>query len=335
MSAPCVRLWTCVAALLLNTALTNCAHADTFNISWDNDLLLGLDQGYTNGVRLAYLTSPSEDTKAVSANISRAAGGFFEALPGIDPGSQRQAVSFSLRQFMVTPADISLEEPSRNDLPYAGYLFLSSTIWSWDADTITGYGAHLGVVGPESGAEASQKWVHRLTGSEEPRGWDYQLGSDVVGGLQATHARKLWRSGNKGDLEYEVAWIGSGMVSSFRSHARVGGVWRTGQYLPGNFVPDYAGTSSTVGLPSALNGSGQGWSVFIGMGLEYVPYSYLEDNADPYQFEESLLLAQVGIGATWQWQNLLTALTVRATTGEEETNKDSFSFGTLSFTWAY
>lgn len=335
MSAHSVHVWIYATALLLNAALAGHAYADTFNISWDNDLLLGLDQGYTNGVRLAYLTSPSEDKKAVSANISRAAGDFFEALPGVDTGSQSQAVSFSLRQLMVTPADLSLKEPSRNDLPYAGYLFLSSSVWSWDPETITGYGAHVGVVGPESGAEASQKWVHSLTGSEKPRGWDYQLGSDVVGGLQATHARKLWRSGRKGELEQELAWVGSAMASSFRTQARVGGVWRTGKYLSGNFIPDFAGASSTVALPSALNNAGWGWSVFLGVGLEYVPYSYLESNAGPYEFEESVLQAQVGIGATWQWQNLQAALIARASNGEEESNKDSFSFGTLSLTWAY
>ena len=322
-------------ARLLIALIPFSAHSDTFNLSWDNDLLLGLDQGYTNGVRLSYLTSSSSDPKAASSRLSRAAGKWLDAVPGIDPENQDQAVSFSLRQLMVTPDEIAREQPSQDDLPYAGILFVSSTVWSWDPDNITGYGAHIGVVGPESGAEASQKWAHKLTGSEEPRGWDYQLGTDVVGGLHGTHAQKVWRSGSKGELEQELAWVGSAMISSFRSQARIGGIWRTGKYLPTNFVPDYAGTSSTVGLPAALNDAGTGWSVFIGVGLEYVPYSYLEDNSGQYRFEESAMLAQVGVGATRQWQNLQMALILRATTGEEQSNKDSFSFGTLSLTWSY
>ncbi|RBP32659.1 hypothetical protein DET50_103220 [Marinobacter pelagius] len=335
MANPVFSTRAALQALLFITLIPFSAHADTFNLSWDNDLLLGLDQGYTNGVRLSYLTSSSRDQTAASSRLSRAAGKWLDAVPGIDPENQDQAVSFSLRQFMITPDDITREQPSQDDLPYAGILFVSSTVWSWDADSITGYGAHIGVVGPESGAEASQKWAHKLTGSDEPRGWDYQLGTDVVGGLQGTHAQKVWRSGSKGELEQELAWVGSAMISSFRSQTRIGGIWRTGKYLPTNFVPDYAGTSSTVGLPAALNDAGTGWSVFIGAGLEYVPYSYLEDNAGPYEFEESALLAQAGIGATWQWQNLQMALILRATTGEEQSNKDSFSFGTLSLTWSY
>src|SRR5690606_26945913 len=136
--------------------------------------------------------------------------------------------------------------------------------------------AHIGVVGPKSGAEASQKWAHKLAGSEEPRGWDYQLGTDVVGGLQGTHAQKVWRGGSEGVLEQGLAWVGWAMISSFRSQGRIGGIWRMGRYLPTNFVPGYAGTSSTVGLPAALNDAGTGWSVFIGAGLEHVLYSYLE-----------------------------------------------------------
>ncbi len=324
-----------VEALLLIALLPFCAHADTFNLSWDNDLLLGLDQGYTNGVRLSYLTSSSRDPEATTSRLSRAMGQWLDAVPGIDLETQEQAVSFSLRQLMVTPDDISQEQPSPDDLPYAGYLILSTTVWSWDADRITGYGAHVGLVGPESGAEASQKWVHKLTGSEEPRGWDFQLGTNVVGGLQSTHAQKVWRSGRKGDLEQELAWVGSAMISSLRSHTRIGCIWRTGKYLPPNFVPDYAGTSSTVGLPATFNNAGTGWSVFIALGLEYVPYSNLKDNAGPYRFEENLMLAQIGIGATRQWQSLQAALILRATTGEEQSDKESFSFGTLSLTWRY
>ena len=309
------------------------AHADTFNVSWDNDLLLGLDQGYSNGVRFSYLSSPSRDDKASSSRLSRAAGQLFDSAPGIDTANQDQAVSLSLSQYMVTPDDISLDPPRLDDIPYAGFLILSSSVWSWDSSRITGYGAHLGVVGPESGAEAAQKWVHKLTGSEKPRGWDYQLGSDMVGGLEGTHARKVWHSGSKGALEHELSWISSVMISSFRSNASIGGIWRTGRYLPANFIPDYAGTSSAIGLPDALNDAGTGWSFFVGVGLEYVAYSYLEDNAGPYRFEESPLLAQIGVGATIQWDNIQTALVMRATTGEQQSNKDNFSFGTLSLTW--
>ncbi|WP_227537938.1 lipid A deacylase LpxR family protein [Marinobacter vulgaris] len=326
-------LTTLITCLALSTLSVN-ARADTLNIAWDNDLLTGSDRGYTNGLKLSYLTATADDQQRKSSRVARGARDTLDFLPGLSSRTRDQALAFSLRQLMVTPADITAREPPLDDLPYAGYLSASTTLWSWNANRITGYGVHLGVVGPESGAEAAQKWVHKLTGSEEPNGWDYQLGTDVVGGVSAAHAQKLLQSGSPESLEQEVSLLGSAMLSSFRTNARVGMVWRIGQHLPVNFVPDYAGTASTIGMPGALNTGGEGWSVFIGVGVAYVPYSYLDDNSSPYQFDESLIQGQAGIGGTWQWNQLQLAMILRATTGEEETNKDNFSYGTLSLTWA-
>ena len=310
------------------------ANAEQFNLAWDNDLFTGSDRGYTNGVRLSYLTNTAEDSGGGSARLARAGRDSLSFLPGVGDVANNHAMSVSLRQLMVTPADISQEEPQFNDIPYAGHLSLSSTLWSWSADSITGYGAHIGVVGPESGAEASQKWVHKITGSERPKGWDNQLGTDVVGGFQAAHGRKLLQAGQRGDLEQQFSAVGSGLLSSFRTSATVGVIWRMGRNLPANFIPDYAGSSSAIALPGSFSGAKSAWSVFIGLGAEYIAYSYLEDNSGPYRFSEGPLLGQLGLGGTWQWDNLQAALILRATTGEEQRNQDNFSFGTLSFSWA-
>lgn len=308
--------------------------ADLLNIAWDNDLLTGSDRGYTNGLMVSYLTDSAQDRQRESSGLVLTARNILDFLPGISSPGHQQALAFSLRQLMVTPADITVTPPDTDDLPYAGYLSASATLWSWDANTITGYGAHIGVVGPESGAEASQKWVHKLTGSEKPRGWDYQLGTDVVGGVQGAHGRKLIDYGSQDELQQEVSLVGSATLSSFRTSFRAGTVWRIGQSLPANFIPDYASSSSTIGLPGALDSNGPGWSAFIGLGLEIVPYSYLDKNSAPYRFDESLVQGHAGIGATMHWDKLQLSLILRATTGEEETNKDNFSFGSLSMTWA-
>lgn len=320
--------------IFTSITLPGLSRADLLNIAWDNDLLTGSDRGYTNGLMISYLTDSAQKQDSPSSRPARTAKNTLDFLPGISSPGHQRALAFSLRQLMVTPANIAVTPPNTNDLPYAGYLSTSATLWSWDANTITGYGAHLGVIGPESGAEASQKWVHKLTGSERPKGWDYQLGTDVVGGLQGAHGRILIEQGSSDDLQQEVSLVGSATLSSFRTSLRVGTVWRTGHNLPLNFVPDYASSSSTIGLPGALDSNGPGWSVFIGLGLEVVPYSYLDKNSTPYRFDESLLQGQAGIGATAHWEKLQLSLILRATTGEEETNKDNFSFGSLSMTWA-
>lgn len=323
-----------ILVVFTSVMLPALSKADLLNVAWDNDLLTGSDRGYTNGLMISYLTDTAQKQDSPSSGLVRTAKNTLGFLPDISSPGHQQALAFGLRQLMLTPANIAVTPPNTNDLPYVGYLSTSATLWNWDSNTITGYGAHLGVIGPESGAAASQKWVHKLTGSEKPRGWDYQLGTDIVGGLQGSHARKFIEYGSPGELQQEVSLIGSATLSSFRTSLTVGTVWRTGHNLPLNFVPDYASSSSTIGLPAALDSYGPGWSVFIGLGLEVVPYSYLDKNSAPYRFDESLLQGNAGIGATMHWDKLQLSLTLRATTGEEETNKDNFSFGSLSVTWA-
>lgn len=152
------------------------ATADIFNISWDNDLFTGSDRGYTNGIGLSYLTSSAETSDTGSARLAVAARDHLSFLPGVGSNSRDHALSFNLQQLMVTPEDLSRTEPQFNDIPYAGYLSVGATLWSWDAERITGFGAHIGVVGPESGAEASQKLVHKITGSEPPKAGRINLG---------------------------------------------------------------------------------------------------------------------------------------------------------------
>jgi len=309
------------------------AVAELVNLSWDNDFLTGTDRGYTNGVRLAYLSNSDKDRGKRLSGMMATARDKLAFLPGIGSPDAEHAVTASLRQLMVTPGDISEPEPQYNDIPYVGHLALSTTFWSWTEESITGFGGHLGVIGPESGAEAIQKWVHKATGSEKPRGWGNQLGTDVVGGLQVAHARKLFQTGAGGDLQQRVAVIGSGLLSSFRTSVKTGAIWQFGRRLPVNFVPEYSGTSSTIALPASLNTQGSGWSVFVGLGLEYVGYSYIDDNSGPYRFDEGPVIGQLGIGAAWQWNRVHAGLIFRATTGEDDRHKDNFSFGTLSLSW--
>ena len=200
----------CILTVLATALLPELAHAEVVNFSWDNDFLTGKDRGYTNGVRLSYLTDSAEGADSSSGRFARVLRDELAPLPG----------------------------------------------------------------------------------------------------------------------------IGSALLSSFRTSAKTGLVWQLGRHLPINFVPDYAGTSSTIALPGSFKDSGSSWSVYVGLGVEYVGYSYIDDNAGAYRFDEGPLIGQLGLGATWQWDHLLAAVTLRASTSEDERHKDNFSFGTLSVSWA-
>ena len=309
------------------------AEAGLWNVAWDNDLFTGTDRGYTNGLRLSWLSTAAERNDTCRLCLAAGVRDGVSWLPGIGNPDSDHALAVSIQQSMVTPEDIKTEAPQFNDIPYVGYLSMEAGIYAWNRTRMTGYGLSVGVVGPDSGAQRAQEWVHKVTGSNDPKGWDNQLGPDVVGGLQAMHAHRFLVLGDASQIQNEFVWAAGGTASSFISSAEAGIFWRIGRNLPGNFVPEYAGISSSVGLPGLLDAPGGGWSVFAGLAAEVIPYSYIEDKAGPYQFEQETLVGHASVGAGLHSNNFHFAMTVRATTAQEETNKEALTFGTLSFTW--
>jgi lipid A 3-O-deacylase len=309
------------------------ADAGLWNVAWDNDLFTGTDRGYTNGLRLSWLSTAAERNERCRLCVAAGVRDGLSWLPGIGSPESDHAIAISLQQAMVTPENIELETPQYDDIPYVGYLSMDAGLYAWNRNRLTGYGITLGVTGPDSGARRTQEWVHKVTGSTDPRGWKNQLGPDVVGGIQAMHAHRFFLSGDPSEIQHEFVWGAGVTASSFISSGEVGIFWRMGRNLPGNFVPEYAGMSSSVGLPGMLDAPGAGWTVFAGLLGEANPYSYIEDKAGPYQFEQEPLVGHVSVGAGLHSNNFHFAMTVRATTAQEETNKEALTFGTLSFTW--
>ncbi|MDX1409237.1 MAG: lipid A deacylase LpxR family protein, partial [Saprospiraceae bacterium] len=166
--------------------------ASTLGFSWDNDLFVGEDGRYTNGVRLSWLGDTHDHCESGDSVTCHVAG-FLNPMPGIRLEDNHQALAVGLEQTMVTPSDITRSEPQYDDVPYVGYTNLELGMFSWNTDHLVGYGVRIGTTGPDSGAEQSQKVIHKITGSKEPKGWDNQLGPDVIGGVMAVYANRFFR----------------------------------------------------------------------------------------------------------------------------------------------
>ncbi|MDX1455497.1 MAG: lipid A deacylase LpxR family protein [Gammaproteobacteria bacterium] len=300
------------------------ARADgVFDISWDNDLLAGTDQGYTNGIRFSYLDALDLDDSSP-----------WHALPGFDAQAEQAAV-WSLQQYMVTPEDITTTAPVFDDLPYLGYLGISGSIWNWQGDRLSGYGLTLGVIGPNSGAENTQRQVHRLIGSTIPQGWDNQIGEAWTLGVAHYGAIRYRFNTAPGDLEKQWVWGYETTAGNWIVNAQLGGIFRIGRNIPGNFIPDYSGRSAPVALPGlySANATQSGWSFFAGAAIEAVPYAYLEDHHEPFVYEQERLIGHVGFGLNWYTPGFDVTLILRANSNVSETRPDPLRYGTIAFTW--
>lgn len=200
-----------------------------FSLILENDAFTGTDRGYTNGVRLSYIT-PEEN---MPRYVQRAS----DYLPVINAEGKKR-ISLAAGQSMYTPGNIAKKEYIPNDFPYAGWLYASLGLISDSGKSYDNIILTLGMIGPASLAEDTQKFVHHNTpNSVHPQGWDNQIKNEP--GLVFTYERK-WRN----ILEAEPFGVGIDAVphigvnlGNVLTNASVGVTLRLGYDLPADYGP--------------------------------------------------------------------------------------------------
>lgn len=139
-----------------------------FRFEFDNDTFLGSDDAFTAGWSLQLHTATQDAwTSRVGRTIAR--------IPGLgDDGQGGRVVrrGFALSQQIVTPNDITIAEAQQDDAPWAGVLALSTSWVAFDDLRLGAFQITVACVGPCSGAEKVQRFVHEdLHRGATPRAW--------------------------------------------------------------------------------------------------------------------------------------------------------------------
>lgn len=88
---------------------------------------------------------------------------------------------FRVGQQIYNPRWIKAVLPLEQNRPYAGYLFAEYTATHITKDDrVFANTFQVGIVGPGSGAEGFQKWLHRTFGFGDLKGWHYQIQNAVA-----------------------------------------------------------------------------------------------------------------------------------------------------------
>lgn len=191
----------------------------------ENDLPFNSDRYYTNGAGVAFARCLSPQEALWPALLG---------LPGLNrPGLLAQ--SYDLGQIMVTPADISRPDPDPADRPYAGLLYLGISWQRLDEDHYAALKLISGVVGPASLAEQTQKLVHRITGSPQPRGWDRQLRGEPILNLVYERRRRAFTWGDPGGWGGDALLTGGVMLGNVLTQGYAQFQLRGGWHTPRDF----------------------------------------------------------------------------------------------------
>lgn len=305
---------------------------DTFvTITVENDLFAGHDGGYTNGIGVSWGSGPYKTLDA--SNSPEWLQSMAKTFVVHDDGEHFYGASYSVFQGIQTPADITNPNFQPDDLPYAGILGWRGNVHSWTERRAEQFSLILGIVGPASLAEQSQKRVHKITGSDKPMGWDHQLHNEAVIALQA---RRSWRHEVKNGDGHGVDFIGmleasGGNFSSYvagtymirwglnleRSHAAI-------SVLPGRGINPLAGTNS------------EEYYVFLGVQPRYV-FNDIFVNGNTFRNSPSVTLKNEQLiystGFVWNWKNWGLLFSLAETTSTFEERKGNTRFGSLSISY--
>jgi hypothetical protein len=266
---------------LLGAPASASAEESRLLVGLQNDIFAGSDGGgYTNGIALAHLRTTSAGETAIAPQPLLAP---IASWLGVGPASLTVT---SLNQLMVTPADITRKVPDPADAPYLGALWLRAAQVSVQGDVADMLAVNIGMIGPASGARQSQRFIHRVTGSERPEGWDYQVGNRPMIGIERYRAVRVawgnWQSSAGGSL---LLRYGTGLQRSYPTTMRQ--TMRTGD-------------------PNVL---GRGWFVYGGVHADRMfSQMGIGDNrpvaASTAELRETQVVAMAGLAYGWDHASL-------------------------------
>ncbi len=320
-----------LAALLpvaLPSAAANEARNGVWNLLIENDLFYGSDRNYTSGVGLAWVASPKPPPDW-AVKIARSVPWFPEI------GEIRHG--YIVGQNMYTPRDITLAAPPLDDRPYAGWLYATIGLGIESAGQTDQFAFSVGVVGPASLAERSQKAIHDIMGSPDPQGWDTQLKNEP--GIELAYQRR-WRDVAKGSfagLELDVTPHAGGALGNVYTYANAGLTVRYGKRLTSDLGPLRI-RPSPPGSGFFVPSDTFSWYAFVGVdGRAVARNIFLDGNTwrDSRSVKKEALVGDLQWGFAMTWKGVRLTYTQVRRTREFESQGRSDEFGAFAVSVAF
>lgn len=315
----------------------------THSFYFDNDLFIGTDSDYTNGIKYSLISpdlapdAPLSKTAKVTYRILE----LFHEIPLIKnaPAETGHKLELAFGQNIYTPRDTSRFDLIKDDRPYAGYSYLSAAYhrksdegkrWS-QMDTAE---IQLGMVGPSSLGEDAQKFVHQVRGLQRPNGWDNQLKDEPAVTL-AFERKWLYHPSNKKALSADgIAHTGI-TLGNVMTYFNAGLELRAGWNIPRSFAVSLIRPAATTwctkdsGLSLYLFGVVNGRAVLRDI--------FLDGNSfrDSHSVDKKPLVADLSAGITTRYQRISVSLSYTQRTREFDQQPKHHGYGSMVLSYDF
>jgi hypothetical protein len=288
-------------------------------------MFIGNDDGYSSGVYVSFYQN--HGSKNVNSPILMR---WLDWLQSSEDYLQSYSGT-TFGQIIVTPTEITNAIPDPNDVPYSGFLFAHQV-------NVQDYGTYadktsvtIGLIGPGSGAEETQKFIHRLIGSDKPMGWDYQLKDEPVFQISKGRVYRSWIS-ESGQIDF--LWGGDIKIGTLESSTSVGAMMRFGNNMAYTYSSVLLNNDRSTN-PISLD---DGWFFYIGAQYHYIfNLIYLDGNtykdSPSLDYDNSQLNGAVGFTYAWENFSLSLALNNIELNSSNNSMPNLKEYGSLTFIW--
>jgi len=313
----------------------------TWRFELDNDVFFGKDNQITSGLSLQRHSAVAENWDALGG-----IGRWGRVFPSLTKEGLVYRSGIAVTQVVQTPEDLSRSDLIENDVPYAGALTLQSSWYAFSDDEVRGFDVVVGVVGPLSLAEQTQKTVHKWIDGIEPKGWDNQLSSELVLNLTYMRKKKIWRLGNPSGISFDAAINGDIGVGNLFTHAGASLEMRWGCNMARGFMlmPNPIGLDvyHMASLKPVYSEKASFYASLVLRGHLFVHNIFRDGNTfhDSHSVDKEPLVGQVIGGLHYErrrwgihFNGLITADTVNSKTSSAAENGERL--GTVVIEWRF
>ena len=195
-------------------------------IRFENDIFGKTDQFYTNGFSISWARAGRPPMPARQFWRIFQANRIFHGL---------ESYSFEVGQMIATPSDTNLLPPDPEDHPYAGILYAATGLQFQTRSRMDIVKLMIGIVGPWSLAEETQRSFHDLFGNETPVGWDYQLENELMLNFVYERRQRFTLFSIPHGMASDFIAVGGGMIGNMLTQIQGGFTLRLGYHLPDDF----------------------------------------------------------------------------------------------------
>ena len=315
----------------------------SFTFYFENDLFAATDRYYTNGTKLSWI-SPDLSGYAESGKLPEWSLPLIRRLPFInEPGLQRN-IGLSMGQNIYTPRDISRKDLVEDERPYAGWAYFGIGFYSKNAHRLDSMEIQLGMVGPASFAEQTQKFVHRLGGYQRPNGWGNQIKNEPCLDVAYERRWRILRVGAVGGFGFDAITHLGGALGNVYTCANAGIEARLGWNIPMDFGTPLIRPAGDANAPvdaqdpDVSGNHGFCLNLFASVdGRAVLRDIFLDGNtfAHSHSVDKKYFVSDIAIGISMIIHRFRLSFARVIRTKEFKGQEDDQSFGsiTLSYSW--